>query len=607
MQLLDEGVEDIPVFRLFNGLAVRANDVDSPVKEALGQIHGSLAAKGYNDTQRLFQVDDVHHILGGQGFKIELVRGGVVGGHGFRVVVDDDGLIALGPDGPKGVDGGIVELHALANADGAGAQNDDLLSVRHHRLVFAAAIGGVEIGHIALKLAGAGIDHLVHRQDVFFHPQVIYRPLGGVPDPGDAGIGEAQALGLPQVVRGSHVLPQLLFKLGDVFQLAQKEDADGGGVTDPGRVHAPMQQLSQSVEPVGRALGRVIQQLRIRPAFKPGDADGILAVLQGPNRLLQALLPGSAHTHHFTGGLHLGRQVIGGRGELVKGEPGHFGDHIVQGRLKAGRGVGQPDLVQGHAHGDFGGDPGDGVAGGLGGQGRGPGHPGVDFNDKIPEGMGIQGELHIAAPLHVQSPDDLQGAVPEHMVFLVGQGLAGSHHDGVAGVDTYRVHILHVADGDGGIRPVPDDFVLHLVIALDALLYQHLVDGRQGKGRLHHFLQLGFVIGKSAAGAPQGEGRAQNDRVADLLGGLDGLRHGIGDLGRHHRLTDGLTELLEELPVLGFFDGVHAGAQQLNFALLQHPLFRQLDGKVQARLAADAGDNGIRPLVPADPGQILQG
>ena len=62
-------------------------------------------------------------------------------------------------------------------------------------------------------------------------------------------------------------------------------------------------------------------------------------------------------------------------------------------------------------------------------------------------------------------------------------------------------------------------------------------------------------------------GRAQNDRVADLLGGFDGLCHRIGDLGRHHRLTDGLTELLEELPVLGFFDGVHAGAQQLNFAL----------------------------------------
>ena len=43
----------------------------------------------------------------------------------------------------------------------------------------------------------------------------------------------------------------------------------------------------------------------------------------------------------------------------------------------------------------------------------------------------------------------------------------------------------------------------------------------------------------------------------------------------------------------------HAGAQQLNLALLQDALFRQLHGQIQAGLAADAGNDGVRPLIPA--------
>ena len=58
--------------------------------------------------------------------EVELVAGGVVGGDGLGVVVDDDGLVAALLDGLDGVDGGVVELHALADADGAAAQHDDL-------------------------------------------------------------------------------------------------------------------------------------------------------------------------------------------------------------------------------------------------------------------------------------------------------------------------------------------------------------------------------------------------------------------------------------------------------------------------------------------------
>lgn len=40
--------------------------------------------------------------------------------------------------------------------------------------------------------------------------------------------------------------------------------------------------------------------------------------------------------------------------------------------------------------------------------------------------------------------DDFDGCATQHVVFDVGQGLAGCHYDGLTSVDAQRVNILHV-------------------------------------------------------------------------------------------------------------------------------------------------------------------
>lgn len=47
------------------------------------------------------------------------------------------------------------------------------------------------------------------------------------------------------------------------------------------------------------------------------------------------------------------------------------------------------------------------------------------------------------------------------------------------------------------------------------------------------------------------------------------------------------AELLEELAVLGALDRVEAGAEDFAPALPQHPLFGELHGEVEPRLAAE--------------------
>ena len=361
---------------------------------------------------------------------------------------------------------------------------------------------------------------------------------------------------------------QLLLFQHDVAQLFDEQQVDLGGVGDQAHVHAVSQQLGDGVDPIVGALGHIAQQLVGFHVVKFFHVQVVYADLQRADGLQQALLNGAAHAHHLAGGLHLGAEPVVGGGELVKGEAGHFGDHIVQGGLKGGGGVGDGDLVQGHAHADLGGHSGDRVAAGLGGQGGGAGDAGVDLDQIVLEGVGVQGKLDVAAALDLQRPDDPQGAVPQHVVFLVGQGLGGADHNGVAGVDAHRVDVLHVADGDGGVVRVPHHLVFDLLVALDALFNQHLMDGRKGQSVFHQLPEFLLVVGKAAAGAAQGESGAQHHRVADMLRRKQAFFHALGDLGGEHRLAQTLAQLLELLPVLCLLNALAAGAQQLHLALL---------------------------------------
>jgi hypothetical protein len=53
------------------------------------------------------------------------------------------------------------------------------------------------------------------------------------------------------------------------------------------------------------------------------------------------------------------------------------------------------------------------------------------------------------------------------VVLLIAQGLTGGNDDGVTSVDSERVKVLHVADGDAVVVGVADDLILDLFPALE--------------------------------------------------------------------------------------------------------------------------------------------
>ena len=125
----------------------------------------------------------LEHVFPGQGLEIELVRGVVVGGHGFGVGVDHDGLHPHLLQGEGGLAAAVVELDALADAVGAAAQDHDFAPVGLAGLVFPL-VGGVKIGGVGLELGGAGVHQLVDRIDAVLPAQPADMLLVAAPEVG---------------------------------------------------------------------------------------------------------------------------------------------------------------------------------------------------------------------------------------------------------------------------------------------------------------------------------------------------------------------------------------------------------------------------------------
>ena len=271
------------------------------------------------------------------------------------------------------------------------------------------------------------------------------------------------------------------------------------------------------------------------------------------------------------------------------------------------------------ADGDLGRDARDGVAGRLAGQGGAARHAGVDLDDVVGRRRRVlvlplgelrprrQRELDVAAALDAQGADDLQAGRAQHLVLLVGQRLAGRDDDAVAGVHAHRVEVLHVADGDAVVGAVAHHLVLDLFPAEQAALQQHLVDGAGGQPAADDLLQLLRCEGDAAAGAAERVGGADDERQAEYVGDEPRLAQAGDCRAVRHRLADVLQQLLEQLAVFGLADRLQRRAQQPHVVLVEHARVGEVDGEVQAGLAAQRRQQAVRPLALDDARDDLDG
>ena len=552
----------------------------------------------------LFGGDDLEDVLEGQ--RLEVQAGGdvVVGGDGLRVAVDHHGLVAGLAQRHGGVDAGVVELDALADAVGAGAEDQDgRLGVQRNLVLLV--VGRVVVRGVGGELGGAGVHGLVDRADAQGLADTADHGLGVVRQGADLLVGEAVALGALEHLHGQGTgLADLAGDLVEQLELVQEPGIDLGGLVelfDGGAAEHGALDLVQALR--GGALG-LLDELRDFP-FRDGAEVQLRALLlQGAQRLLQRFGEVAAHGHGLAHGLHGGGQgVVGGR-ELLEREARNLDHHVVQGGFEGRRGLLRDvvrDLVQGVAEGELGGDLGDGEPGGLGRQGRGAGHARVHLDDHHAAGVRLDGELDVAAAgVDAHFADDGDGDVAQPLVFAVGEGQRRRHGDGVAGVDAYGIEVLDGADNNDVVVLVPHHLELVFLPAEDALFEQHLAGGAVLQALAHDAAEVVLVVRQAGTQAAHGEGRADHHRVAQVFGCLEGLVHGVDDVAAGGFGAAAFHHALELFAVLAELDGRDVRADELHVVLLQHTVLVQRDGGVQCGLAAQGGQDGVRAFLGDD-------
>ena len=190
IELFQKFVEALAILCPVDAVGARAEDGHARLIEIAAQLDGGLPAEGDDDAVGLFDVDDVLHVFGSQRLEVKPVRRVEVGGDRLGVVVDDDDFVAELFERPHAVDGRVVELDALPDADGARADDDDalFLALVDEGLGFVVielVVGRIEVRRLRRELCRAGIDHLEARAPVHGErlPAVTFEHLIGIAEP----------------------------------------------------------------------------------------------------------------------------------------------------------------------------------------------------------------------------------------------------------------------------------------------------------------------------------------------------------------------------------------------------------------------------------------
>ena len=505
----------------------------------------------------------------------------------------------------------VVELDTLTNTVGAGAQDHCLGLVRRRGLVGGNALLGIRARAVdvlvrlvvvlrgARELRSAGIDRL-HAGN---HAQTLavgaHKALVRASQRGNLGI--TRAILLEQAHRvGVNVLhtqaADALLDLHHVVDAVEVPRIDAANGMDLGDVPAAAQGLDHKEDAVfGRGchgLSELIIAQLIGTLLATG-ANTLVSILQRAHGLAKGFLEGAADRHNLAHGLHARGERGVGTLELLEGKARHLDHAVVNRGLKAGRrclGNVVDDLVERIANGQARGGLGDGKARGLGGQCGRAAHARVHLDDDQAAGLGVHGKLHVgAAGLDADLLQDGERGDTHALILKVGERLRRRHGNGVAGMHAHGVEVLDGAHDDAVAGVVTHDLHLILFPTLDGLLDQHLVGRRELQALAHNGDELLVGMRDAAAGAAEGKARAQHAGVSHAPGDGLGVSHTVGIARARDLQADLGHGLVKEFAVLATLDGGKVATDHLDAVLVQRTVFRQLDGGVQAGLAAQRG------------------
>ena len=171
----------------------------------------------------------------------------------------------------------------------------------------------------------------------------------------------------------------------------------------------------------------------------------------------------------------------------------------------------------------------------------------------------------------------------------------------------HRIEIFNRADDDAVVLLVAHHLHLNFFPTDQGFLNQQFVRRAGFKTAFANRQKLLLVVGNPAARPAERKGRANDHGETDRR--LDFLRlgHRVGNAGTRRLQADICHRRLEFLAILGFFDGIGAGADHFDAIFFQHAVAGQIQGAIERRLPAHRRQQCIGALLFDDFFQNLPG
>ena len=180
------------------------------------------------------------------------------------------------------------------------------------------------------------------------------------------------------------------------------------------------------------------------------------------------------------------------------------------------------------------------------------------------------GELDIGSANHLDRFYDFICLFLKPFLAFFGNGQHRGSTEGISGMHAQRVDVFNEAHSNNIIIRVTDHFQLQFLPAENGFFYQNLSHQARlqspGADRLQFFL----IIYEAASGSAHRIGRAQNNRITELLSDGKSLLHGICHFAAGHFYSEAVHRLFKFNTVFPAFDGICLYADNFYMILVQN-------------------------------------
>ena len=137
-----------------------------------GKVQRCLSAELSDYAQWFFFLVNAEYIFQGQWFKIQFIRGVIVGRHRFWITVYDNSFKSQFFQCDGSVDTAVIKLDSLTNAVWPAAQDHNLLFVAADRIFVRGIVGGVVVGVVFCSAYMDTLPRFLHTESQTAFPNI---------------------------------------------------------------------------------------------------------------------------------------------------------------------------------------------------------------------------------------------------------------------------------------------------------------------------------------------------------------------------------------------------------------------------------------------------